>query len=178
MGCILDCRYVGPLNRLRALYNHRTCVGFEVTLRQYCYRIRGLLSELYSLYDDLIPGNVGVFSALITFPIVEYVIGRVHTIDADEIEDEYQNPSFAAYADDIENKLEKRLERLNYLIDDRNTLSLVTGPGRLEKVCGNISPVNCISCSVVFFPSGLSPPLQLFTYRHEGTNAASPVRRF
>jgi hypothetical protein len=153
-------------------------VGFQVTLRQYCDRIRNLFSELCSLYNSLIPGNAGVFSAVITFRIVESVIARVHTIDADDKEDEYQNSSFQAYAEDIEDKLEKRLERLNYLIDDRNTLSLVTGPGRLEEVCGNLSPANFISWSVVFFPSGLSPPSQLFTYRHEGTNTASPVHRF
>ena len=178
VDCILDCRYVGFLNRLRALSNHSKYVGFEVTLRQYCYRIRGLFSELYSLYNYLIPGNAGVFSAVITFPIVEYVIVRVHTIDADDIEDEYQNTSFQAYAKGVEKRLEKRLKRFNYLIDDRNTLSLVTGPGRLEEVCGNLLPTNFISWGVVFFPSGLPPPSQLCSYRQEGTNTASPIHRF
>ena len=178
VGCVLDYRYVGILNRLKALSNHSKCVGFEVTLRQYRYRIRNCFSELYSLCGSLIPGNAGVFSAVITFRIVEFVIVRVHTIDAGDIEDEYQNPSFQAYAEGVEKQLKKRLERLNYLIDDRNTLSLVTGPGRLEEVCGNLSAANFISWNVVFFPSGLSSPLQLFTYRHEGTNTASPAHRF
>ena len=178
VGCILDCRYVGFLNRLRTLSNHSKCVGFEVTLRQYCNRIRDRFSELCYHYESLIPGNAGVFSAVITFWVVERVIVRVHTIDADDIEDEYQNPSFQAYAKGIEKQLEERLKRLNYLIDDRNTLSLVTGPGRLEEVSGNLSAANFISWSVVFFPSGLSPPLQLFAYHHEGENTASSVRRF
>ncbi|KDR69957.1 hypothetical protein GALMADRAFT_160132 [Galerina marginata CBS 339.88] len=108
-------------------------VGFEVTSRQYCVRIRELFSDLHSLYDSLIPGNAGVFSSVITSQIVEHLIGRVHTIGADDKEDEYQNQSFQAYAEGVEKQLEKRLERLNYLIDDSNTLSLVTGPGRLEE---------------------------------------------
>jgi hypothetical protein len=142
VGRILDCRYVGILNRLRALSNDSKRVGFEVTLRQYCYRIRNRFSEIYSLSDSLIPGNAGVFSAVMTFRILENVIVRVHTIDADDIEDEYQNPSFQAYAEGIEKQLEERLKRLNYLIDDMNTLSLLTGPGRLEEVCGNRSAAN------------------------------------
>jgi hypothetical protein len=109
---------------------------------------------------------------------VEYVIVQVHTIDNDDQEDEYQNSSFQDYAEGVEKQLEKRLERLNYLIDDRNTLSLVTGPGRLEEVCGNLSPANFISWSAVFFPSGLSPPLQLFTHHQEGKKTASPIQRF
>ncbi|KDR69973.1 hypothetical protein GALMADRAFT_145027 [Galerina marginata CBS 339.88] len=107
-------------------------VGFEVTLRQYCSRIRELFSYLHALYDLLIPGNAGVFSSVMG-QIVEFVIARVHTISADNKEDEYQNPSFQAYAESVEKQIEKRLERLNYLIDGSNTLSLVTGPGRLEE---------------------------------------------
>jgi len=177
VGCILDCRYVGFLNRLRALSNHSKCVGFKVTLRQYCNRIRKLLSELYSLHNSLIPGNVGVYSTLITFPVVERIIVRVRMVDNDN-QDEYQIPLFQAYADGVEKQLEKRLERFKYLMDDWSTLSLVTGPGRLEEVSSNLSPVNFISWIVVFFTSGLSPPSQMFTYHQEGKKTASPVYRF
>ena len=151
-------------------------IGFEVTLRQYCSRIKVLFSRLHSLYDLLIPGNAGVFSSVIAFRIVD-VITRIHTIGADVIEDEYQNPSFQAYAEGIEKRLEQRLKRLNYLIDDKNTLSLVTGPGRLEEVCGSLSLASFILWSVVFLPPGSSPPSQLFSYHHEGENTAPPVFR-
>ena len=72
------------------------------------------------------------------------VIVRIHMIGTDDIEDEYQNQSFRVYVEGIEKQLEERLERLNYLIDDRNTLSLVTGPGHLEEVCGSLSLANFI----------------------------------
>ncbi|KDR69989.1 hypothetical protein GALMADRAFT_145035 [Galerina marginata CBS 339.88] len=107
-------------------------VGFEVTLRKYCSRIRELFSHLHPLYEYLIPGNAGVFSSVMS-QILEFVIGRVHMINADDKEDEYQNPSFRAYAESVEQQVKKRLERLNYLIDGSNTLSIVTGPGRLEE---------------------------------------------
>ena len=179
VGCILDCRYVGFLNRLRVLSNHSKCEGFKVTLRQYWNRIRRLLSELYSLHNSLIPGNAGVYSTLITFKLVEFVIVRVYTtIDDDNQEDEYQNPSFQAYAEGVEKQLEKRLERFNYFIDDMNALSLVTGPGRLEEVCSNLSPANFTSWSVVFFTFGLSHPSQLFAHHQEWKKTASPVHRF
>ncbi|KDR69994.1 hypothetical protein GALMADRAFT_145041 [Galerina marginata CBS 339.88] len=109
-------------------------VGFEVTLRQYCNRIRELFTVLHALYDMLIPGNAGVFSSVMT-QVVEDVIAQVHTIGADDKEDEYQNPSFRAYAKGVEKQIEARLKRLNYLIDGSNALSVVTGPGhgRLEE---------------------------------------------
>lgn len=143
VGCILDCWYVKLLNCFIALSNHRKYVGFEVTLRQYCYRIKDLFSRLHSLYDLLIPRNAGVFSSVMAFNIADVIV-RIHMIGTDDIEDEYQNQSFRVYVEGIEKQLEERLERLNYLIDDRNTLSLVTGPGRLEEVCGSLSLANFI----------------------------------
>ena len=46
---------------------------------------------------------------------------------------------FKEYVDVEEQRLKRNLETVRYRIDDLTTLSVVTGPGQIEKVCSTLS---------------------------------------
>jgi hypothetical protein len=67
--------------------------------------------------------------------VVDQLVAGIYTAEADHgDEDEYQHPSFKGYVISQEKRLKTNLKSYSYCIDDINTLSLITGPGRLEEV--------------------------------------------
>ncbi|GJJ06180.1 hypothetical protein Clacol_000369 [Clathrus columnatus] len=113
--------------------------------RQYCYKIRAVLSEIDESYQSLLPGNTQEFSYFLhgsPMQFVDRLVAGVYTFSRDgSVADEYQHPSFEEYTKQNEQRLKKRLETFSYLIDERSTLSLLTGVGRLEEVGHSHSPV-------------------------------------
>ncbi|KIJ29840.1 hypothetical protein M422DRAFT_784182 [Sphaerobolus stellatus SS14] len=110
-------------------------VGFRITLRRCCYRIRALFTELNSLYSSLIPGNAGVFSSFIQRPeltTIDALIAGVYTLESQDHIDEYQHPSFQQYVWSNEQRIGKLLDDFEYIVEDQTTLSLLAKGGRLE----------------------------------------------
>lgn len=67
---------------------------------------------------------------------MDNLLAGVYTLDAedDDHADDYQHPSFEEYVKTNEKTMKERLKSLDYHIDDRNTMTLITGTGRLEQV--------------------------------------------
>lgn len=67
--------------------------------------------------------------------IVDRLVAGIHITDSDHgDEDEYQHSSFKDYVDNNEKRLRRNLKSYEYCIDDINTMTLITGPARLEEV--------------------------------------------
>lgn len=69
---------------------------------------------------------------------VDLIVAGTHTSSLDDLEEEYPHSKFREYAAEVERRVEKRWKSLDYFIDERNTLSLVTGDGHLEEVSLNV----------------------------------------
>ncbi|KIJ51711.1 hypothetical protein M422DRAFT_244046 [Sphaerobolus stellatus SS14] len=88
----------------------------------------------WSLPHWLAYWTVEVPSLLQKLSNVDKVVTGIHTFRSDgTVTDEYQHPSFYEYTKNNEQRIKKRLETFGYLVDKRNTLSLVIGPGRFKE---------------------------------------------
>jgi len=84
-----------------------------------------------------LPGNAEVYSSFISswpLSIVDQSIAGILIGSDGQEEDEYQHPSFQEYDGKKEQRFKRVLSTLGYLIDDKNSLLLITGSGRLEEV--------------------------------------------
>ena len=104
-----------------------------------CYyktKIMDIRAKMLSVRPHLHPANrVGVYSYFYG------VLKGVTTLTA-SVDDTYQTRSlwkrFKSYVDGEESRLEQKLKDVHYNIDALDTLSLITGPGRIEKVGATI----------------------------------------
>jgi hypothetical protein len=81
---------------------------------------------------EVLPSNMGSISQYL-----EFVWRSVHTLLAPvyQLQPESNEPgNFELYLEEEEARLGNSLKRVNFIIDGLDTLTLVTGPGRIEKV--------------------------------------------
>ncbi|PIL29957.1 hypothetical protein GSI_07868 [Ganoderma sinense ZZ0214-1] len=106
-------------------------VGFQVYMSSYAAKIDGFLSQMVALKPLVLPANrtavehyldsVWARAAMLTS-----AFRRV------EIDEEIRR-NFEEYSQAEEQRLSQNLETVKYIIDGRETLDLVCGPGRIEK---------------------------------------------
>ncbi|KAI0746179.1 hypothetical protein C8Q76DRAFT_592373, partial [Earliella scabrosa] len=106
----------------------------------YFRRIRKLLSDLSQSAVRALPGNRRIINAFMTSSrlmfIEDFLSGLDNIEDWDGVAWDSNMP-FSQYRDyltDIENRMETTLRELEYFIEDEDTLRLVVGSGRPEKV--------------------------------------------
>jgi hypothetical protein len=103
-----------------------------MTATDYCGKIDQIISAMFQLRDEVQPANRhNVDEYLLT--IWESVMTLTHSMQ------KYDGPEgpkarFEPYAKMEEERLRTNLEDIRYQIDDFATVSLVTGPGRIEIV--------------------------------------------
>jgi hypothetical protein len=81
---------------------------------------------------EVLPSNMGSI-----FYYLESVWQPVHTLLAPvyQLQPESNEPgNFKSYLEEEEARLGNSLKRVHFIIDGLDTLTLVTGPGRIEKV--------------------------------------------
>lgn len=103
-----------------------------MTMTRYVIDIDSLLDKMFAVKKHVLPANrrsVEQYLDMIWSPITELTTGFRRIERSYVVEERFQ-----AYVDAEESRLREALEDINYEIDAANTLQLVMGSGRVEKV--------------------------------------------
>jgi hypothetical protein len=106
--------------------------GYRASIIDYANRIEGLFRKMDDIYREALPPNRGSIYAYIN-----YVWHSVHALIAPVFQLQYEQNDpgkFISYLAEEEARLGNSLKRVHFIIDGPDTLTLVTGPGRIEKV--------------------------------------------
>ncbi|KAI0369608.1 hypothetical protein BV20DRAFT_945606 [Pilatotrama ljubarskyi] len=112
--------------------------GYELTLRWYVRRIRALFSAIHFASRAVLPANFALVGTFLSSPQVyfaESLLSGLHAGDGRSSTDDWE-ATFTRFKDYVvghENRLEGKLRRVKYYIDDSNTLTgLIVGRERPE----------------------------------------------
>ncbi len=115
--------------------------GYPLALRRYYIGIQIILARISVVSRKVLPTNrvfVDQFNWHSSATLeLDQLLAGVHSAVEDLGGDEELFHRFKGFVDDEELRMQKTLESIKYNIDAPNTLRLVIGPGRLEKVCPN-----------------------------------------
>ncbi|KAK0244015.1 hypothetical protein EDD85DRAFT_759720 [Armillaria nabsnona] len=110
--------------------------GWHLSVNQYKERIYILLSTMYNIYPRVQPGNR---DALITYLQhetiyqVDKLLLSTHDVSPNPFGSRELWNLTEAFTDREEKRIQKNLEAINFDIDAMSTVSLITGPGRIER---------------------------------------------
>ncbi|KAG6828060.1 hypothetical protein H0H92_009489 [Tricholoma furcatifolium] len=107
--------------------------GWHSSVNRYAEKIYGILKELYRLRDIIRPENIGIVDYYL-----EWSLDRVKKLLKSTSNAVPQvHPELTVLRDEFcqeeEAKLEANLEKMSYNVDSRATVTLVTGPHRIER---------------------------------------------
>ena len=106
--------------------------GYRASIIDYAYKIEELFAKMEGVRSEVLPLNLQ--------PIVKYftyVWEAVHTLIAPalSLQPSQDDPEkFKSYIEAEEARLGNNLRAVDYIIDGTDTLTLITGIGRIEKV--------------------------------------------
>jgi hypothetical protein len=108
--------------------------GWAVSLYDYAIKIFGLIAEIHKASESALPGNrnfiEGYISVTPTWQLIQYLFRGMSIRDLDQS----CRDKFKDYVQSEEDRIRANLESVGYDIDATNTLALVTGSGRMERV--------------------------------------------
>lgn len=111
------------------------CSGWHMTATYYRDQIAELTAKMFSILPQILPANrshVDAYLHRLWSRITELTSSLVGNKQTEALEARFQG-----YVDFEEERLRERLETVRYAIDGMDTLSLVTGAGRIEKVAAS-----------------------------------------
>ncbi|KAI0633741.1 hypothetical protein C8Q77DRAFT_1157905 [Trametes polyzona] len=106
-------------------------IGWQMTATYYRDKIIEILAKMFSLQSQIHPANAQAVEKYL-----EAVYKRVCTLTSSLVtvdESDALKARFQSYVDAEEQRLREGLETIRYDIDAIDTLTLITGPGRIEK---------------------------------------------
>ncbi|KAI0766852.1 hypothetical protein BD413DRAFT_141493 [Trametes elegans] len=106
-------------------------IGWQMTATSYRDKIIELLAKMFSLRELIHPANTHAVEKYL-----ESVYQRICTLTSSFVctyQSEPLQARFQGYVDAEEQRLRDGLETVRYDIDAMDTLTLITGPGRIEK---------------------------------------------
>jgi hypothetical protein len=106
--------------------------GFRSSIIEYAQKIEYLFSRMEGIRAEVLPPNRELVDYYFT-----NVWKRVHRLtDAapSSLYLSFDPENFQSYLEAEETRLSTNLKAVNYIIDGTDTLSLITGEGRIEKV--------------------------------------------
>jgi hypothetical protein len=106
--------------------------GFRSSIIDYAQKIEDLFSKMEGIRTEVLPANRRSIDHYFTF-----VWKRVHKLTAAvpfPLNFTFDPEKFAPYLKAEETRLSANLKAVKYIIDGTDTLSLITGVGRIEKV--------------------------------------------
>jgi len=109
--------------------------GFKWSLIDYAQKIEDLIAKMEGVRNVVLPPNREAFDRY--FGVVWEV---VHTLTAAVLSQSSQSSGpdeskkFKSYLEAVEARLGNNLQAVDYIIDGVDTLPLITGAGRVEKV--------------------------------------------
>ncbi len=134
----------GPLVRFHlmvlGLDTHRAALGFEMTVQWYFRRIRKVIAYIAGATIDTLPANRKIIADFISSWQVRWVedflsgLRDVEQWDDTDWESDSMFLKFKDYIVENEQKIDRSLQGVKYVIDEANTLKIVAGDGRPEKV--------------------------------------------
>lgn len=121
--------------------------GFPLTLKYYYNRAQVLLSRMADRARNVLEANRSLADALLgeyhTTRGLDMFFGGVYNVVQDVYDDYDLFGRFKNYVEAEEARMQQTLLAVKYCIDAQNTLQLITGPGRLEKVSQPSLPRYC-----------------------------------
>ncbi|KAM5530344.1 hypothetical protein V8D89_015985 [Ganoderma adspersum] len=106
-------------------------IGWQMTATKYRDMITNISAKMFAIRTDIHPANrnaVDEYLQKVWQPISTLTCSFLRTSQPESLLER-----FRSYIDAEEQRLRKNLETVKYDIDDRDTLLLVIGPGRIEK---------------------------------------------
>ena len=106
--------------------------GFRASIINYAKRIEELFAKMEGVRSHVLPPNREAIDDYFT-----YIWEPVHTLTAAvvSLQPGPNNPDkFKSYLEAEEARLSANLRAFDYIIDGTDTLTLITGVGRIEKV--------------------------------------------
>lgn len=101
---------------------------------KYRGEINDLIAKMFAILPRVRDANRASVTAYIS-RVYELVMAVVGSVNDTAVNDALQS-RFKSYIETEESRLKGNLEAVEYDIDQLDTLSLITGPGRIEKVGG------------------------------------------
>ena len=106
--------------------------GFKWSIIDYAQKIETLFAKMEGICTSVLPPNRAAFDDY--FDLV-WMSVRTLTDAASSLSAGLDNPEkFKSYLDAEDHRLGKNLQAVDYVIDGNDTLTLITGGGRIEKV--------------------------------------------
>lgn len=102
-------------------------------MTQYQSKIRALISKMFAILPNILPANRASVHQYInkTYEMVTTITASVNICNDTN---EALQARFSSYIEAEEARIRGNLEAVEYDIDAEDTLSLVVGPGRIERV--------------------------------------------
>jgi hypothetical protein len=107
-------------------------VGYRASIIGYALKIQDLFAKMEGIRSEVLPLNLQAIIKYFT-----YVWEPAHTLIAAvlSLQSSQDDPDkFKSYIEAEEARLENNLRAVDYIIDGTDTLTLITGVGRVEKV--------------------------------------------
>jgi len=107
-------------------------VGYRASIIAYALKIQDLLAKMDGVRAEVLPLNL---QAIVDY--FSFVWGPVHTLIVPILSlqpPQDDSDKFTSYIEAEEARLQNNLRAVDYVIDGIDTLTLITGVGRVEKV--------------------------------------------
>jgi hypothetical protein len=107
-------------------------VGYRASIIDYAFKIEDLLAKMDGVRAEVLPLNIQAivdYFSLVWNPIHTLI---VPVLSLQPLQDD--SDKFKLYLEAEEARLENNLRAVDYVIDGIDTLTLITGVGRVEKV--------------------------------------------
>jgi hypothetical protein len=116
-------------------------VGYRASIIDYAIKIEELLAKMEGIRAEVLPPNRKDFDEYFT---LGWTFVHTLTAAATELELEFFGTSnldhFSSYLEAEEARLTANLKAVDYVIDGADTITLITGVGRIEKVSARKRP--------------------------------------
>ena len=109
-----------------------TFEGFRTSIIDYAQKIEDLFAKMEGIRAEVLPANQELMD--IYFTDVWKRVHRLTDAAPSPLPLSFDPENFKPYLEAEEARLSTNLKAVNYFIDGTDTLSLITGLGRIEKV--------------------------------------------
>ncbi|PBK70525.1 hypothetical protein ARMSODRAFT_1035308 [Armillaria solidipes] len=118
--------------------------GWHVSVNQYKKKIRMILSEMYDTFPKVLPANREAVARYLQHRViykVDRLLRSTRDVSSNALDSSELRRLTEEYTNIEEARLGANLEDVRYEIDGRSTVSIITGPGRIERILQYIYPM-------------------------------------
>lgn len=144
LDCLLGCRSVsnrfGAELKISDDNSHHT--GWYSTIWDYRFKIYCIIETMFQRLRLVPPVNRGIVDMYLgseAFKQVELLLRPIHPVRGGRF---LLDERILPYVREEESRMRDSLVSLEYEIDAHNTLSFITGPGRIDRVSANLVNIN------------------------------------